>query len=277
MRFWQDGWCGDQPFQLAFPRLYDIAIDKEVFLEASLSRQGVEDRRIWDVCFIREFNNWEMDEGLHFLRILGANTPPMDVGDRMRWKLKFNGDFDIWSYYNKLRNSPSIVFHWKAIWKVKTPRQVSFFVWCVTWNKILTGDNLRFRRLVFVDWCIMCRHCGETVDHLLLHCEMAYRLWSFVFITFGLSWVVPRLIPYLLFGWWNWLGKHSSQIWNLVPLCIFWRILKERNRWTFENLDSSSDQMLASFSGTFFYWSRAWGLTTSDSLSSFLSSLYLCN
>ena len=26
----------------------------------------------------------------------------------------------------------------------------------------------------FVDWCIMCRHCGETVDHLLLHCVMAY-------------------------------------------------------------------------------------------------------
>ena len=123
----------------------------------------------------------------------------------------------------------------------------------------------------------MCRHCGETIDHLLFHCKMTYRLWSFVFITFGLSWVVPRLIPYLLFGWWNWLGKHSSQIWNLVPLCIFWCILKERNRRTFENLDSSSDQMLASFSGTFFYWSRAWGLTTNDSLSSFLSSLYLCN
>ena len=51
-----------------------------------------------------------MDEGLHFLRILGANTPSMDVGDQLRWKLKPNGDFDIRSYYNKLRNSPSIVF-----------------------------------------------------------------------------------------------------------------------------------------------------------------------
>ena len=30
----------------------------------------------------------------------------------------------------------------------------------------------------------MCRHCGEMVDHLLLHCEIAYRLWSFVFILF---------------------------------------------------------------------------------------------
>ena len=210
VRFWQDGWYGDQLFKLAFPKLYGIAIDKEVSVEASLSRQGAEDRRIWDVRFIREFNDWEMVEGLHFLHILGANTPPMDVGDRMKWKLKPNGDFDIWSFYNKLRDSPSIVFPWKAIWKAKAPRRVSFFVWCVAWNKILTGDNLRLRRLVFVDWCIMCRHCGETVDHLLLHCEMAYRLWSFVFITFGLSWVTPSSIPNLFFGWWNWLGKHLS-------------------------------------------------------------------
>ena len=51
-----------------------------------------------------------MVEGLHFLHILGDNTPPLDVGDRMKWKLKPNGDFDIRSYYNKLRDSPSIVF-----------------------------------------------------------------------------------------------------------------------------------------------------------------------
>ena len=52
VRFWQDGWYGDQPFKLAFPRLYGIAIDKEISVEVSLSRQGAEDRRIWDVHFI---------------------------------------------------------------------------------------------------------------------------------------------------------------------------------------------------------------------------------
>ena len=45
MRFWQDGLYGDQPFQLAFPRLYGIAINREASVEASLSRQGAEDRR----------------------------------------------------------------------------------------------------------------------------------------------------------------------------------------------------------------------------------------
>ena len=135
---------------MAFPRLYGIAINKEASIEASLSRQGAGDRRIWDVRFIREFNDWKKDEGLYFLRILGANTPSMDVGDRLRWKLKPNGDFDIRSYYNKLRDSPSIVFPWKGIWSVKVPRRVSFFVWCVAWNKTLTGDNLRLRGLDFV-------------------------------------------------------------------------------------------------------------------------------
>ena len=136
----------------------------------------------------------------------------MDVKDQMRWKLKPNGDFDIQSYHNKLKDSPSIVFPWKGMCRVKVPRHVSFFVWCVAWNKILTGDTLRLSGLDFVDWCIMCRHYGETIDHLLLHCEMAHRLWSFVFITFGLSWDIPRLIPDFLFRWCNSLGKHSSQI-----------------------------------------------------------------
>ena len=140
------------------------------------------------------------------------------------WMLETGWDGS-WSLMGFLTSGRFItVFPWKAIWRAKAPRWVSFFVWCVAWNKILTGDNLRLRRLVFVDWCTMCRHCCETIDHLLLHCEMAYQLWSFIFKTFGLSWVIPRSILDLLFGWWNWMGKHSSQIWNLVPLCILWCI-----------------------------------------------------
>ncbi|XP_075645470.1 uncharacterized protein LOC142616518 [Castanea sativa] len=91
VRFWQDGWYGDQPFQVAFLRLYGIAIDREAS---------------------------EMDEWLNFLHIFRANILSMDVGDPLRWKLKPNGDFDIRSYYNNLRDSPSVVFPWKGIWRV---------------------------------------------------------------------------------------------------------------------------------------------------------------
>lgn len=26
----------------------------------------------------------------------------------------------------------------------------------------------------------------------------------------------------LLAGWRNWFSKHSSAVWNLVPLCLMW-------------------------------------------------------
>ena len=33
-------------------------------------------------------------------------------------------------------------------------------------------------------------------------------------MMFGIQWVLPDKVASLLFGWHNWLGKHSSNIWN---------------------------------------------------------------
>jgi hypothetical protein len=60
-------------------------------------------------------------------------------------------------------------------------------------------------------WCSL-----ESVDHLLLHCSAAFDLWCFLFQSFGIQWVVLRTVIDLLFGWWNWFGKHASDVWNLV-------------------------------------------------------------
>ena len=133
-------------------------------------------------------------------------------------------DFTIRSFYHKLHGSSSVVFPWKGIWKVKAPRCVFFFLWSAAWDRILTGDNLRLKGFDFVDRYIMCRCCGEIVDHLLLYCEKAHQLWCFAFNIFGISWVSSRTVSDRLFSWWNWLGKHSSYIWNLVPLCLMWCI-----------------------------------------------------
>jgi hypothetical protein len=42
-----------------------------------------------------------------------------------------------------------------------------------------------------VDWCFMCMKSGETVDHLLLHCEIPSDLWNSVFGLFELERVMP--------------------------------------------------------------------------------------
>ncbi|XP_075665589.1 uncharacterized protein LOC142635288 [Castanea sativa] len=251
VKLWTDQWCGDSPFHLIFPSVYEIASNKEASVASSLDRLGIEERRSWSVQFIQRPNDWEMGGVEEFLRTLASNLPPNENGDRLRWKLTKNGVFNVRSFYKKLRSPLPIIFPWKGVWKVKIPRRVSFFVWTAIWDKILTGDNLRCRGMVFVDWCIMCRCNGETVDHLLLHCGKAYRLWS----LFGISWVLPRSVADMLFGWWNWLEKHSSRIWHLAPLCLMWSLWRERNRRTFEDMESSDDQLLASFSGSLFDWS----------------------
>ena len=87
-----------------------------------------------------------------------------------------NENFDIQSFYNKLRSPLPIIFPWKGVWKVKARWCVFFFVWTAVWDKILTGDNLRGRGMDFVDWCIVCRCNRETVNHLLRPCGKAYRL-----------------------------------------------------------------------------------------------------
>ena len=53
----------------------------------------------------------------------------------------------------------------------------------------------------------MCWCNGESVDHLLIHFGGAYQLWTFVFRSFGVAWVLPRRELDLLIGLRNWLGS----------------------------------------------------------------------
>jgi hypothetical protein len=85
--------------------------------------------------------------------------------------------------------------------------------------------------------------------------------------------VLPKKIVDLLFGWYNWFGKHHSEVWNLVPLCLMWTVWQERNRHTFEDTEHSRTKLIELFYGLLFEWSRVWGYTTTSSLADFVVSL----
>ena len=42
-----------------------------------------------------------------------------------------------------------------------------------------------------VEWCYMRKKAGETVDHLLLHCEYVSKIWSLILCLFAVQWVMP--------------------------------------------------------------------------------------
>ena len=110
VKLWIDQWCGESLLQLSFPNVFGMASNKQASVASSLERLGIEERRSWDVHFIRRPNDWKMGGVDDFLRTLGSNLPPTENGDRMGWKLTKNGDFDVLSFYNKLRSPLPITF-----------------------------------------------------------------------------------------------------------------------------------------------------------------------
>ena len=73
---------------------------------------------------------------------------------------------------------------------------------------------------MMVGWYCICKDDEESVDHLFLHCGVARAVWNFVLRSFRIEWVFPNRVMELLFGWWNWFGKNSSGVWNLVASCL---------------------------------------------------------
>ena len=63
-------------------------------------------------------------------------------------------------------------------------------------------------------------------------------------LVFGIEWVMLGLVVNLLFYWNHWFGKHSSNIWDLVPGCLMWTIWIEQNRRSFEDEGKTVVQLL---------------------------------
>uniref|UniRef100_A0A7N2MYQ0 Reverse transcriptase zinc-binding domain-containing protein n=2 Tax=rosids TaxID=71275 RepID=A0A7N2MYQ0_QUELO len=174
--------------------------------------------RVWSLRFHREFNDWELAASLSLLHFIQTRIPRGGGSDRLCWDLNSIGKFDTRSFYHKIRNAALSTFPWKGIWKVKVPKRVAFFMWTAAHGQILTLDNLMLR--------------GRP-------------------LLFGIDWVMPSSVMDLLFSWYHWHGKHSSDIWDLVPDCLMWT---ERNQRSFEDEEKTVVQLLELCHRTLFDW-----------------------
>jgi hypothetical protein len=273
--FWFDRWCGDRPLKDVFPDLFVCAPNRHATVASHFLQSDPGAQIIWNITFVRNFNDWEVERVASFFECLHSHDSFRHGVDCLRWRLKGDGVFDIRSFYSALRDAPPVTFPWKAIWGVRVPKRVAFFTWSAMWGRILSADNLMRRGFHLAGRCYMCQSEGETIRHLLLHCPTAMELWSYVFRSFGILWVMPKDLSDLLFGWYNGLGKVHSRIWNLIPACLFWTLWRERNRRAFEDEECTVSQLLDFFSNSLFDWATVWGYTDSTTIISFLHSLHL--
>jgi hypothetical protein len=243
--FWDDLWCGDLPLRVAFPVLYDIACEKHALVADYLDLSSGSPH--WDVTFIRAAHDWELASVASFFTLLYSHPPSREGEDKLWWIPSRKGKFDVRSFYRVLVGINAHHFPWKSIWRTKAPVKVAFFAWSAALGKILTMDNLRKRHVIVIDRCCMCKRHGESVDHLLLHCEAASALWSTIFSRFGLSWVMPLRVIDLFASWWTGGRSQSAVVWKMVPSCLMWCLWRERNDRNFEDQERSIEELKSFF------------------------------
>jgi hypothetical protein len=276
IRFWHDTWCGDLPLKQQFPMLYLLTRAPEARVADFCHLQG--SNYVWDISFIRAVQDWELEMVDSFMTILYSHSIRPGVVDSLWWIPSHKGNFEVRSfYYTLVHPHPQVNFPWQRVWKAKAPSRVAFFVWTAALGKILTIDNLRKRQLIIMDWCCMCKLSGETGNHLLLHCLIAWELWTMVLSIFGTTWVMPWGVEGLLSCWTGPCGKsEAGKIWKMTPHCLMWCLWQERNDRTFNGVENSIPALKFKFLLTLLEWSKASHLDPSCSLSDMLDICSIC-
>ena len=154
----------------------------------------------WNVMFIRPIHDWEMIEVSRFFELLYSQQIRHGGVDEICWIPLKRKIFEVKSYYKLKVNSELVDGPWKIIWKSKVPLRVAFFTWTAVFGRILTMNNLR-KNIVVTEWCFMCKKSSESIDHLLLHCEVAIEVWNMVCQQFGVMWVMLGRLKEFLRSW----------------------------------------------------------------------------
>jgi hypothetical protein len=100
----------------------------------------------------------------------------------------------------------------------------------------------------------MCKKSEESIDHLLLHCEVATEVWNMIFQLFGVMWVMSGQLKDCLGSWQGQKGNSIViQIWRMVHLCVMWCLWRERNARNFEDCEHEIIELKKRVLRTLFY------------------------
>ena len=209
--------CGDCTLKETFPELYCLSRTKDSSVaEVMCWASG---RIYWNFHFRHPLQDGEEESFDRFmdtfiLQKCGGLVLIRFVGSQQGVEVL---RLEIFIFFSTLILS----FPWRLAWQSKVPQRVAFFSCLASLDKILTTDNLFKRRIIVLGWRYMCKRCGEVLDHLLLHCPVAFELWSLVFCLFGLHWVMPHKVIQLFESRQGKFGQHRNiDFWRLMPHCL---------------------------------------------------------
>lgn len=95
----------------------------------------------------------------------------------------------------------------------------------------------------------------ESVDHLFVHCPVAYKVWGFLLSHLRIALVLPLHFSELISGWWILdLECVLASIWSFLPGAICLGLWKERNHKIFEGKSRCLEDIYLSIYKVLFDW-----------------------
>jgi hypothetical protein len=104
--------------------------------------------------------------------------------DELIWQFYSSGVYSSQSMYDVLNYRGATPIFTSAMWHLRVPPRVHFFLWLVSKNRLLTRDNLEKRRNMEDLSCLFCAE-KESTHHLLFDCMIAQQAWSILAKVFN--------------------------------------------------------------------------------------------
>jgi hypothetical protein len=158
VRLWEDNWLGPSSLAILFWPLYRIVVEQD---------KTIAD--LWDgtelKCTFRRTVSPELYRAWLEVVELVSTIILTDDEDSLLWQFSSQGTYSSQSLY-KIINFRGIHFvHVPAVWSIKVPPRVLFFLWLLVNNRTLIRDNLGKRKKIDDRSCLLCKE-EESVQHL---------------------------------------------------------------------------------------------------------------
>jgi hypothetical protein len=111
--FLHDLWCGDTVLKVAFLVLFGIACVKDASMVDNREVLGVSIQ--WNVSFIREAHDWELDIFASFFQVLDSARERRGGEDKLWWNPPKRGLFKVKVLYHSLGCNVARSFPWKSV------------------------------------------------------------------------------------------------------------------------------------------------------------------
>ena len=108
--------------------------------------------------------------------------------DRIIWSLTTSGEFSVKIAYHldmergkgkgecSRPGQGNVV--WQYLWHMQVPNSTKVFLWRPCKSILPTKDNLKRRKVVQDDLCLICHREEETVAHILWECPSSKDVWG---------------------------------------------------------------------------------------------------